>query len=555
MTQADALTILKSGANVFLTGEPGSGKSHTVNEYVKYLRERGIEPSITASTGIAATHIHGMTIHAWSGIGIASSLSPADLDRIATREHVVRRIRPAKVLIIDEISMLSRDTLDMVEAVVREVKQVQDAFGGMQVIFVGDFFQLPPIVRPPWQDMTTDIFYSDVPESIFAFASGAWRRANPIVCYLTEQHRQDDENFLSVLSAIRTNTLQKEHHAHIRKRTVSSADDSKGVTKLFSHNADVDRINAQELKKLPGNPKRFQMSSHGRDTLVETLKRGCLSPDTLELKEGAVVMFTKNSVQGGFVNGTLGVVDRFMPGSGSPQIRTFEGKLIVAEPLEWSIEDNGKVLATIAQIPLRLAWAMTVHKSQGMSLDAAVMDLSQAFEYGQGYVALSRVRRLRGLFLLGINKKALEVHPEIFEKDAEFRELSEAAEQSFGSMSEDDIRKLHDNFMRASGGNVSGEEKEKKKVIRSNRTTKSGKQKKEPSPEYAAKLAVMRAQYPRAYTPWTDEDDTALTEAFKKNPDQQALSKTFERQPGSIQARLVKLGLIEDTYKKLEDPD
>ncbi len=452
MTQNDALAILKTGVNVFLTGEPGSGKSHTVNEYVAYLKARGIEPAITASTGIAATHIHGMTIHAWSGIGIASSLSPEDLDRIATREYLVKRIRSAQVLIIDEISMLSANTLDMVEAVCREVKQTEEAFGGLQIVFVGDYFQLPPVVRNNNQQPSQDLFYSDEPQSIFSFTGSAWGRAKPIVCYLTEQHRQDDPAFLQVLSAIRTNALTAEHRAHIASRTVTSTKRSEGITKLFSHNADVDRINAEELKKLPDIGKRYQMTSRGRDSLIENLKRGCLSPDTLELKKGASVMFTKNSMQGGYVNGTLGTVAGFAPITGYPEVHTLEGKHIVAEPLEWSVEENGVSLATISQIPLRLAWAMTVHKSQGMSMDAAVMDLSGAFEYGQGYVALSRVRRLKGLHLLGINERALEVQPEILEKDAEFREQSDIAGDSFAALPKEELAELHTNFLRMCGG-------------------------------------------------------------------------------------------------------
>ena len=147
MTQKEALSILKTGANVFLTGEPGSGKTHTINEYVAYLRERGIEPAVTASTGIAATHIGGMTIHSWSGIGIKTSLDAYELDKLGSSEYLAKRIGRAKILIIDEVSMLSAGTLSMVDAVCREVRRNPEPFGGLQVIFVGDFFQLPPIVR------------------------------------------------------------------------------------------------------------------------------------------------------------------------------------------------------------------------------------------------------------------------------------------------------------------------------------------------------------------------------------------------------------------------
>jgi len=147
MTQEEALAILKTGANVFLTGEPGAGKTHTINEYAAYLRSHGIEPSITASTGIAATHIGGMTIHSWSGIGIRNYLDKYELDKITTTEYLVKRIRRAKALVIDEVSMLGPETFSMVEAVCRDIRQNNDAFGGLQVILVGDFFQLPPIIK------------------------------------------------------------------------------------------------------------------------------------------------------------------------------------------------------------------------------------------------------------------------------------------------------------------------------------------------------------------------------------------------------------------------
>ncbi len=226
MTQEEALTILKTGANVFLTGEPGAGKSHTINTYTRWLREHGIEPAITASTGIAATHIGGLTIHSWSGIGIKRSLSAYDLDRIAATEHVVKRMRRTKILIIDEVSMLSPDTLNMVDAVCREVYGNSRPFGGLQIIFVGDFFQLPPIVKREEartidpQDFQADLVFDEsaAAHPRFAYDASAWARANPIVCYLTEQHRQDDPAFLSVLSAIRRNAFNDTHMAHIKSR-------------------------------------------------------------------------------------------------------------------------------------------------------------------------------------------------------------------------------------------------------------------------------------------------------------------------------------------------
>ncbi len=437
MTQGEALTILKTGANIFLTGEPGSGKTYTINTFIEWLRSSGISPSITAATGIAATHVGGMTIHSWSGIGIASSLSDKDIDRIASKEHIARRIQKAKVLIIEEISMLSATTFEMVDAVCREVRRTDKPFGGLTVILVGDFFQLPPISRG-----------SDV---AFSYSSQVWRELNPIVCYLTDQYRQDDSDFLDVLSAIRQGQVDVLHHENLMARNTDMSDIPPDTPKLFSHNADVDRINATELTKLKGEKNEFRMSSKGKDTLVAGLIRGCLSPEVLELKDGATVMFTKNSPQGKFVNGTLGTVCGFDAG-GMPIIKTKNGLTITTEPMEWQLEDQGKVKASISQIPLRLAYAMTVHKSQGMSMDAAIIDLSRAFEYGQGYVALSRVRRFSGLYLTGLNQRALEVHPEILEKDKDFHSASSYASERFEEIPKDECIKMQKQFVKAVDG-------------------------------------------------------------------------------------------------------
>ena len=172
MTQSEALSILKTGANVFLTGEPGSGKTYTINEYVAYLRERGIETAITASTGIAATHISGMTIHSWSGIGIKIKLDKNDLDKIASNSYIAKRVRRAKVLIIDEVSMLAPETLSMIDAICREIKQSSEPFGAIQIVLVGDFFQLPPIVKT---EVETDsqITFTEEPPARFAYDSPA----------------------------------------------------------------------------------------------------------------------------------------------------------------------------------------------------------------------------------------------------------------------------------------------------------------------------------------------------------------------------------------------
>lgn len=476
MTQDEALEILQTGANVFLTGEPGSGKSYTINQYVKYLRDHDIEPAITASTGIAATHIGGMTIHSWSGIGIKNKLTHYDLDKITATEYLAKRIRWTKVLIIDEVSMLAADTLQMVDQVCRAVKQNEEPFGGIQVVLVGDFFQLPPIVKYQPQNnpvveqgMFDEITEVEMPKSPFAYNAPVWEKARVLTCYLTEQHRQDDKDFLQVLTAIRTDTFSEDHLTHITNRRVEYHSGLEKLTKLFSHNVDVDRVNDDELGKIEEAERVFEMESYGGpEGLLAALKKGCLSPETLALKIGATVMFTKNNPKDGYVNGTLGTVVGFDKLSGQPIVKIKSGpdrasEKITVETAEWVVEENGKVRAGISQLPLRLAWAITVHKSQGMSLDEAVMDLSQVFEYGQGYVALSRVRRLSGLHLLGLNDRVFKVHPEVLEKDAEFREASGSAASAFAKLAKSEKQKMQDNFIRACGGQLIASERASKK--------------------------------------------------------------------------------------------
>ena len=525
MTQDEALTILKTGANVFLTGEPGSGKSHTVNQYVAWLGEHGIEASITASTGIAATHIGGLTIHSWCGIGIKRRLTDYDLDQLSQNKRVIDRVAYAHVLIIDEVSMLAAETLSMVDAVCRVVRRSERPFGGLQVILVGDFFQLPPIVRPDTQDESQELF-EDRP-SVFSFASPVWKRMSPIICYLHEQHRQEDPAFLEVLTAMRQNTLTALHRQLLTTRVVAVPEGE--LTKLYSHNADVDRINDVAIRALPAQARVFTMTSFGPEPMVAALKRGCLSPESLPLKVGARVMFTKNDVQRQeYVNGTLGVVTGFST-EGKPLVKTFDGRTLIVETEDWTIADNGRVLASITQVPLRLAWAMTVHKSQGMSLDAAHIDLSQAFEYGQGYVALSRVRTLKGLSLGGFNERALQVHPEILEVDEVFREQSETAREAFAKLSPEELQTMHDNFIKANGGHM-----DTKKVVHT-----------KPAAKKSFSVDAIREKHQNAYRPWSTEEDAEVTARFEKGEKTKVMAEALGRQPGAIRARLLKLGLIE----------
>jgi hypothetical protein len=448
MNQARALEILKTGVNVFLTGEPGAGKTYVINQYIAWLEAADLNVAVTASTGIAATHIGGLTIHSWSGVGARDHINQYDLDQIVSKEKTVKRVKKAHVLIIDEISMIDGKMLDMVDVICRTIRQRPEAFGALQVIFVGDFFQLPPVTRQG--DMMR-----------YGFESRAWENAKPLICYLSDQFRQEDEALLALLGSIRRNEIEEEHYTLLNEQTTI---DYEGIepTRLYTHNADVDLVNNTKLASLPGKPKTFRMAGRGSKPLLEVLVKNCLSPDTLILKEDAMVMCTKNNFEAGYVNGTLGRVVEFDSDDGMPIIETTEGKRIRIVTTSWDMMDEGKLLASIEQLPLRLAWAITVHKSQGMSLDAAEIDLSKAFVFGQGYVALSRVRSLAGLKILGMCANALQVDPKIVRRDVGFHSESEAAEETFQNLDPSELETMHEQFVVACGGKLPNPDEIKK---------------------------------------------------------------------------------------------
>lgn len=440
MLQSSALSILKTGANVFLTGEPGSGKTYTINQFVSWLRSHRVEPAITASTGIAATHIGGITIHSWSGIGIHKFISNDVMGDILDNEKLVKRITKTSILIIDEISMLDARALTAVDRVCRKIKEANLPFGGLQVVFVGDFFQLPPITG-----------YGEE-QAQFAFESEAWRAADPVVCYLSEQHRQEDAAFLDLLTRLRSGRITDDIREQLQTRIVDR-DSSQTHVRLYAHNINVDRVNEEKLAELHTESRVFEMETKGAKAAVERMMKSCLSPEFLALKIGARVMCTKNHFEKGFVNGTMGDVIGF-DAEGFPIIKTINGRTIHMTKMEWTATDGVKTIAKITQIPLRLAWAITIHKSQGLTLDEAVMDLSEVFEFGQGYVALSRVRSFAGLHLLGYNHRALQVHPNILERDQFFRTLSNRSDADYGARTSAELERLQNDFLLASGGRL-----------------------------------------------------------------------------------------------------
>ncbi len=442
MEQSKALALLQSGRNLFLTGSAGTGKTWVLNQYIAWLKQRNIPVACTASTGIAATHMKGVTIHSWSGIGINDQLTKAQIAWLKRKKALRKTVQRTRVLIIDEISMLHKNQIELIDKVLRQLRNNAGAFGGLQLVLCGDFFQLPPVSNA-----------TQASRDKFAFMSQAWLDAGLRVCYLKRQYRQDDDQLSCVLNEIRSGDVSEMTERLLQRLQQTSSSvrlefDSE-TTRLYTHNADVNSMNQQRLKKIAEKPHLFGATWGGRKSLVETLKKSILAEENLVLKKNARVMFIKNEPDWGIVNGTLGQVAGFTS-EGFPQIKITDGTLVTATRSQWSIEDEkGVELATFHQIPLRLAWAITVHKCQGMTLDSAHIDLSKTFERGQGYVALSRLRDIDRLRLTGFNRTALEVDPLALKADKRFQALSEECDGQFGMA---ELEEASVSFIKSCGG-------------------------------------------------------------------------------------------------------
>ncbi len=494
MNQAFALDILHAGHNVMLTGPAGSGKTYVLNQFIRQAKATGRHVSVTATTGLAATHLGGTTIHAWSGIGVADELADDFEDYLLKSRRDI--IETTDVLIIDEISMLHDFRLDMVDTVARAVRDDDRPFGGMQVVLCGDFYQLPPVNR------------LESRQGGFVTGSAVWDELDMAICYLDEQHRQDDEEFLGILNALRANDIRRRHAEALLNRVDAKIHDD--VTELHTTNIDVDRINSRKLKSLDSEPRTYAMLTTGSENYVNTLKRSTLALENLELKEGALVMAIKNSPERKYVNGSIGIVRSFEKMSDYPVVEFHNGKTVTMKPDSWELRDGDKKRAGLSQIPLRLAWAITVHKSQGMTLDGALIDLRKAFVEGMGYVALSRVKRLENLSFVGINQMALRVSQDAVRIDGQLRKGSQRALEKYKHLK----------------GSA-----EKLEVKSANKKASN----------WNERLEKMRVKHPNAYKPWTASDDEQLTQHFLNGSKLTHMVDQLGRHERSVIMRLQKL--------------
>ncbi len=498
MNQALALEIMLAGESVLLTGPAGAGKTHLLNQFIRHARAEGKHVSITATTGLAATHLGGTTIHSWAGIGVQDELPGGFADHVSKGRRDI--IEKTDVLIIDEISMLHDYRLDMVDMACRLVREEPDEpFGGIQVIMSGDFFQLPPINR------------NDSRSGGFVVYSNVWQELEPVICYLQEQYRQDDEKLLAILDAMRAGDVRRHHAEQLLARAEVELPEG-DITQLHTVNVDVDRLNQKKLDVLPGDEYTYSQSKTGSANYVESLQRSVLAPAELKLKDGAFVMAVKNAADRKYVNGSLGQVVGFDVLTNYPMVKFKNGKTITTLPETWELRDGDKKRASIVQIPLRLAWAITVHKSQGMTLDAAQIDLGKAFVEGMGYVALSRVKNMESLYLVGINRMALQVS-----------EDAKSIDEFLRTKSASDAKRLAHLLKNA--------KKRKEKVVVSEKKSTSS---------WSERLEKMREKHPNAYRPWAEGDDDQLKQDFQSGVSVKEMSKKLGRHENSIIMRLRK---------------
>lgn len=403
-------SIFDNKRNTCITGPAGTGKSVLLRAIVNRAEELDRSVDIVGSTGIAAVNVGGQTLHSWAGMGLAQKDAHDIYQGLRYyKSSAIDRIEDCDILCVDEISMLDGSFLNKFDDLCRIIRMNQEPFGGIQVVFFGDFLQLPPVDK----------------HAGFAFESAVWKNAEVDVRFLTKIFRQEDEALAQALSDIRlgrkTQRCGELLHSRLQRNNPPTPPGFDPVI-LHTHNQPADDINNDRLAELPGEIRSFEAIEWGKEHDRKSLKH-LLAPQILNVKVGAKVMCLVNLDQdAGVVNGSVGYITDIRPVPGSdptadPTRRYFirvefqNGIIKDIYPNEFKIEDKDTVIAKRTQFPLRLAYAISVHKSQGMTLPHVLVHLNRCFVPGQAYVALSRAKTIEGLVIASIHEKVIRAHP------------------------------------------------------------------------------------------------------------------------------------------------
>ena len=399
--QKDAMKHLLGPENIFLTGGAGSGKSHLVRHF---LRENtggfgGFRDiPILASTGAAAILVGGRTFHSFFGLGIMEGGFEKTLDKAVRNKRLVKRIKETEAIIVDEISMIPGQALRTAEAIARHARKDSRAWGGMRIIAVGDFSQLPPVTRTGQ-------------ERDWAFKDSIWEKSEFTPAILRSIVRTKDPEFLEVLNLVRHGEANDQVARFLTDRQTGSVEDFDG-TLMFPHRRTTEEYNLSRLNKLPGKIHSLLTEYTGKPEHVENFRKNAPIPDVIRLKEGALVMIRQNDPDGRWVNGTIGTVEDI--GNEQVQIELEdETSISLAKTTFQLLDADGERVASATNFPLSLAYATTIHKAQGSTLSRMWVDLRNLWEPGHAYVALSRVRDRKSLFIAGWDRRSIMVDPEV----------------------------------------------------------------------------------------------------------------------------------------------
>lgn len=408
--------LIKRGENLFITGYAGTGKSYILNKLKKKFKI-----DVTSTTGLAAVNIQGQTIHSWAGVGICNKPVDQVIENIFKRAALKKQIFNCKILAIDEISMLDARTFDYIDTVLRNLKDDTKPFGGIQVLLFGDFFQLPPVEK----------------SNGFCFESDCWHALNLKTIFLEKIYRQTDEEFIKSLNNIRLNQLTDKDLRLFYDREVNYNTQDSDILHIFSTNREADNYNNLKFNSVESKLHKFNSvdkihrkkseiivdKNNLSDKLskfdlmtIETFDKSCKAPCVLELKKGCKVMLLKNlDFKKGLINGSCGTVSELDENDDSDSIlvKFDNGVEEVIPKHTFEAYRDGELVVSREQYPLRLAYGITIHKSQGMTLEKLVVDCNRIFECGQAYVALSRIKSIEGLYLKSFNPNKVSVNPQV----------------------------------------------------------------------------------------------------------------------------------------------